>query len=735
MMKQAKAILTAALMTAVCAVPAAPVQAGSSPDLTVRVDTSGFRRPISPYIYGINYIRRGEAPDVTTFSARQGGNRHSAYNWENNASSAGADYRHYSDAYLVNFKKDSLAVPGANALEFAEDTAARQIDYRITTVQMAGYAAADTDGAVSEEEAAPSARWVPVRSRKNAPFSLTPDKTDDAVYIDEYVNYLVQTLGDSTTKTGIQAYSLDNEPSIWSGTHPRMHPEKTTCAEIVEKSAEYAAAVKSVDPEAEVYGGVLYGFNAYKSFNNAPDWESEGAGYPWFISYFLDRMAQAEKAAGQRLVDVLDLHYYSEAKGANRVTACTDETHTDCIEARLQAPRSLWDLTYTENSWIGQYNEQFLPILPLVNASVAQYYPGTKLSFTEYSFGGGNQISGAVAEADVLGIFAKYGVYMASSWAVAPDESYTHAAISLYTDYDGKGSKFGDTLVQADVPDPSRSSAYAAIDGSDESGLHIVLLNKSQTETQNAAVQIQSGADYRSAKVYGITPGSAEIRLLGTVENIRDNQFTLELPALSAVQIELTADDYTLTGDVNADGSVDLTDASLLRDWLLAKPGITLARPQAADLSGDSRLDARDLSLLKRMILHWQTEPEQPLEISYTQTKPAQWKLRNGMENKTLQCVFKGTPGNAINMAFGYWNPVIINESTGEAGKWFNNEDTRLGEYTFGADGLAALTFTVPADAMNVELITLNHTVMQDGKKVQLDKEGFTLESVRILPG
>ncbi len=732
-MKRTIAFITTALILTASAPPLQSSGAVNAYDLTVTVDTTGYRKPISPYIYGVNHNRRGDDTEVTTFSSRQGGNRHSAYNWENNASSAGADYKHYSDAYLVNFKKDSLAVPGANALEYAEDMTAQNVGYKITTVQMAGYVAADTDGEVTADEIAPSARWIPVKSRKNSPFTLTPDTTDNAVYMDEYVNYLVQKLGDSTTSTGIQGYSLDNEPALWPSTHARMHPDQTTCEEIVSKSIEYASAIKSVDPNADVYGGVLYGFNSYKSFNNAPDWEKEGAGYNWFISYYLDKMAQAEKTNGKRLVDVLDLHYYSEAKGTDRVTSCTDHTHTDCIEARLQAPRSLWDTTYTENSWIGQYNEKYLPVLPLVKDSVDKYYPGTKLSFTEYSFGGGDHISGAIAEADTLGIFAKYGVYMANSWALAADESYIHAAMNLYTNYDGKGAKFGDTLVQANTENIQKSSAYAAISGTDESKLNVILMNKSQTESQNAKIEITSGADYDTAKVYGITSDSPEIKLLQTITDIKNNTFTFELPALSVVQIELNDSDYSMPGDINMDGSVNITDVKLFQDWLLAKPDVTLKNWKAADICEDEILDVFDLCLMKRMIMNWQTEAIVPTEISFTETKTAQWKLRNGMEEKTLQCCFSGEPGNTINMAYGYWNPVVINESTGNPGKWFNNEDTRLGEYTFNENGEAFITFTVPADAMNVELITLNYTTMQDGKKVQLDKDGVKLKKVIIL--
>ncbi len=732
-MKKLFSIAASALILSISVTPVKPVNADSDYNLNISIDTTGYRKPISPYIYGINYIRRGEAPDVTTFSARQGGNRHSAYNWENNASSAGADYKHYSDAYLVNFNKESLAIPGTNALEFAEDMSASGVDYKITTIQMADYVAADTNGEVTEDEIAPSTRWIPVKAFKDAPLSLTPDTTDNAVYMDEYVNYLVQKLGNSTTGTGIQAYSLDNEPALWSSTHVRMHPQKTTCKEIVNKSIEYASAIKSIDANAEVYGGVLYGFGGYKSFNEAPDWETEGADYNWFISYYLDKMAEAEKENGNRLVDVLDLHYYSEAKGTDRVTFCENTEHTDCIDARLQAPRSLWDSTYTENSWIGQYNEKYLPFIPLINESIDNYYPGTKLSFTEYSFGGGNHISGAIAEADVLGVFAKYGVHMASSWAVAADESYIHSAINLYTNYDGNGAKFGDTLVEADTSDIEESSVYASINGTDESKLNIVLMNKSQTDSQNTNIKIESGAYYNTAKIYGITSDSSNIKLLKTLNNIQDNTFTLELPALSVVQIELIAEDYIMQGDINTDGIVDIADVNLLKEWLLGKSDVQLKNWRAGDICRDNTLDVFDLCLFKEMLLNWQTEEIIPTKISFVQTKTGQWKLRNGIENKTLKCTFSGTPGNSINMVYGYWNPVVINESTGNAGKWFNNEDTKLGEYTFDENGEATIIFIVPTDAMNVELITLNHTAVQDGKKVQLDKDGFTLEKVEIL--
>ena len=221
--------------------------------------------------------------------------------------------------------------------------------FPIKLQQLGDYVSAD--GEVTENEIAPSNRWKMVIAFKDTELSMTPDQTNNYVYMDEYVNYIVNTLDNSTTSTGFQGYNLDNEPAIWSVTHTRMHPQQTTCDEIISKSIEYAKAVKSIDPYAEIYGGVLFGFGAYSSLNNAPDWtEKYSKDYDWFISCFLDKMAEAERNNGQRLIDVLDIHYYPEAKGQDIVTECTDYTHTDCIEARLQSPRTLYDGTYIENN-------------------------------------------------------------------------------------------------------------------------------------------------------------------------------------------------------------------------------------------------------------------------------------------------------------------------------------------------------------------------------------------------
>ena len=62
--------------------------------------------------------------------------------------------------------------------------------------------------------------------------------------------------------------------------------------------------------------------------------------------------------------------------------------------------------------------------------------------------------------------------------------------------------------------------------------------------------------------------------------------------------------EYTIKGDVNADKEFDLADVNMLQKWLLAYPDVELANWEAGDLNNDGRLDAVDLTLMKRALLN-----------------------------------------------------------------------------------------------------------------------------------
>jgi len=85
---------------------------------------------------------------------------------------------------------------------------------------------------------------------------------------------------------------------------------------LVQKSVSLSRSIKTIDPSAEVFGPVEYGFSGYYDFQSAPDWNSVKAGksYTWFLDYYLDQLKLASDTSGRRLLDVLDLHWYPKPR-------------------------------------------------------------------------------------------------------------------------------------------------------------------------------------------------------------------------------------------------------------------------------------------------------------------------------------------------------------------------------------------------------------------------------------
>lgn len=509
-MKKAKKFIAICAALAALMLCASSVTAAGNHSVNITIDVSKDRKAISPYIYGVN----SELMEKNVFctAIRAGGNRFSAYNWETNASNAGSDWKHSSDNYFQNGLPEELDnAYGGVAINLSRKCAEKNNAYSLMTLQMAGYVSADMSGTVEETDTAPSSRWNKVEFAKNAELSLEPDLNDGVVYMDEFVNYLVHTLGNSQSENGIKGYSLDNEPALWRWTHQRMHPEQPRCDEIIERSKALASAVKNVDPSAEIFGPALFGYSAFVDFGSAPDWREvdQDGKYRWFIDYYLDEMKKAEDETGARLLDVLDVHFYTEAKGECGERSCDHYDREGCVAARLNSTRSLWEDGYKEKSWIVDTGAEFFPLLPNLRQSIEKYYPGTKLAITEYDFGASRDITGAIAEADALGIFAKYGVYLATLFA--GEANYQCAAINLYTNYDRRGSGFGDTLVYCETDSIEHSTAYAAVDEGSDDVITLVITNKSFNENTTANIKIEGAEEYGYVHLYGLESFSPEV--------------------------------------------------------------------------------------------------------------------------------------------------------------------------------------------------------------------------------
>ena len=490
---------------------------------------SGKSHAISPYIYGTNsgdFTK--EAKGLTL--ARVGGNRLTAYNWETNASNAGKDWQYSSDNYL-----STSSTPGMAMTEPTQEAGANGASM-IMTVPIAGWVSADEKGACPSNPTAAqiAERFLPILPRKGSAFAYPPDLTDGKVYADEFVAHTeAQFPTAQTDPTRRIFYMLDNEPDIWPETHSEIHPAPATYAELAQKSVDFASGIKAAAPGALVFGPVSYGWQGMVNLQKASDANGRD-----FIEFYLDTMKAAEASAGKRLLDVLDVHWYPEATGdGQRITG--DGVSAGEVEARLQASRSLWDTSYTENSWITNCcGLGPIYLIPRLQAKIDQHYPGTKLSISEYNYGAGGDISGGIAQADVLGVYGREGLFAAAVWLMSSSNTFLYAGFAMYRNYDGNGATFGDMSISATTSAVDETSVYASVSSQDPTRVIVVAINK-KTSAQVADITLAHPAQLQAADVYTLTSASpSPVKGAGLAVS-GSNAFSYLMPARSVSTLVL----------------------------------------------------------------------------------------------------------------------------------------------------------------------------------------------------
>ncbi|HLP02862.1 MAG TPA: glycoside hydrolase family 44 protein [Opitutaceae bacterium] len=509
--------------------------ASAAPTITITAAPAAAH-PISPWIYGVNFHQKiPDVPRNLTFN-RHGGNRWTAYNWENNASNAGSDWGPFSsDSYL-----SESTVPAEAARErVAADRAAGLAS--LITVQMQGYAAADTDGNVAMTDSLATrraTRFKEVVFAKGAPFTAIPSTADASVYMDEFVSVLRDKLGtdiysDPVTPTFV---SLDNEPDLWPDTHLQIQGPALTDPDVfIQRTAELSTAIKNVAPGALTFGPVNYGFLGIYNWQDYGSAELTSS--YWFADKYLADLRVASQAAGRRLLDVYDIHWYSESRvGGTRIGSLTGTSLTaDQIQAVVQSPRSFWDSTYAETSWVANTLGGPIYILRRLQDKIAAQWPGTRLALTEYEAGGNNHIAGALAQADTLGVFGQMDIFAANFWPTSDTYAFTLAGFKMYRDYDGALATFGDISLPTTSSDTALVSAYISRFSTRNDRYVIVAINRSPA-VQDVAFAGLAAAGI--ARVFRLEGTSTTPAFVGEVPADLAN-WVVTLPPLSVSTIEL----------------------------------------------------------------------------------------------------------------------------------------------------------------------------------------------------
>ncbi len=545
---------------------------------------------VSPYVYGLNGF--GVSGQATKWGVlRQGGDAFTDWNWTNNFSSAGADYCWNQNpqaggstvAGAIVGNTDSI--PTDQAKGIATIVTVPVLDFVAAPVvnnpwggnpsgpQCPGTPTCGSDGLAVNTGNVPfacldatcngSSAFVANHPVKTGPLCGTGAcnlDTTGPVYQDEFVSYLKTSYGSGGAPVFLM---LDNEPNYWGSTHPEVYPtapnpqsagnggcqtSTVSFSEVVSRDITYAQRIKQIWPQTKIFAPVV----AQDGLLYAHDYSGAVAGE--FLDYYLAQLAAASGDAGVPLLDVLDVHYYNS----------NASTPAQC----MQSPRMFWDPSYTDLSaaatdavdfgWAGvngDFDTHWYPrqVIPRLLRKIAAAYPAGPapgLSFSEYNSGCELQLEGAVAEADLLGIFGREGVYSATAWPLkcpsggscSGTGNFLLGAYDLYRNYDGASATVGDLAVSASTSDDRNTSVYAFAHSGNASQLEFVAVNK-ETSAVTAAVSIAHAAAFTTVGLYALAGSSPAVLSLSNSPSIACTAgsctLTLTLPATSATTVVL----------------------------------------------------------------------------------------------------------------------------------------------------------------------------------------------------
>ncbi len=536
-----------------------PAAAQSGPALQVDASTAK-QHPISPYIYGMNFADEALAQELHLPVRRWGGNSVTRYNWQNDTSN------HASDWYFENIPNDNsnpAALPNGSASDQFVDQDRRTGTKTLLTLPTIGWTPKSRAYACGFSVAAYGAQqstdpWRPDcgNGMKTNGSNLTGNApTDTSLAIDptfdqNWMRHLIGRYG-TAAAGGVLFYDLDNEPMLWNSTHRDVHPLPTSYDEMRTRTYQYAAAVKAVDPNAQTLGPAEWGWTGYfysaldaapggAWWNNPQDRNAHGG--TAFTDWYLQQMRAYEQTNHVRILDYLDLHFYPQANGVSLSPAGDAATKA----LRLRSTRSLWDPTYTDESWIATP----VRMIPRMHDWVNTNYPNTKLAISEYNWGGLEDINGALAQADVLGIFGREGLDLATIWGPPSSGQPGAYAFRMYRNYDGSGGAFGDVGIEASSADQSQLAIYGALRSSNT--LTLMIINKSNNSL-TSSLALNGFSPSATAQVYRYSAANLNAIVRQSDQAVTATGFTATFPA-SSITLVVIPRSVTTTGPLDTIG-------------------------------------------------------------------------------------------------------------------------------------------------------------------------------------
>ena len=530
------------MLAAVMSLPAISLAA-----IEVRVDSKAGIQKISPYIFGKNIsgLNDAETSDPAKIAAEDStikrmneigfrffrannGNNATRYNWRKKLTVHPDWYNNvYAHDWDITAKTIQDKLPGANAMY---------------AFQLSGYAASSADYNFNDWDFYQTNGSWAKSTLDLAGGGVVSADGQTVLKTGDYSLYNEEWPADSTVAIlnhwkddvkldmkRFEYWSMDNEMEIWSGTHSDL-PLTVTQQFLVERYLDVAKKAKKAWKDIKLTGPVAANEWQWCGVDSDPN-AAEERNYCW-LEYFIKKVAEAQKASGVKLLDVLDIHWYP-----------TEKTYED----RINWHRVFFDTTYVypgangikkvNGGWDNSIVKEF--IFKRLNDWMNAYFGtnhGIGLGLTETDLTTDDAMLTALIYASFLGTFMDNGVELFTpwSWGDGMDE-VAHLFIRYGHEFRVASTSSNDSLV----------SAYSSVTESQDS-MTIILVNRSEKMSQTVNLYVENFEALPQAQTLTLSDLSGETFVSHTENALRqgtavasDAKFSLELPAKSITALLL----------------------------------------------------------------------------------------------------------------------------------------------------------------------------------------------------
>ncbi len=448
---------------------------GESYRARVSISADKELHPISENIYGLCGWPREKLVQYGIKITRWGGNPSSRYNWKLNVDNGASDWFFKNRGQLIS-QLDQTGylqhILGNQSFGATAYLTVPMVGWVAKDAQSYGFSVAKYGAQKGTEPGQPDignglrADGKPVTG--NDPRETSVPAPPE--FIEEAVRLVVSKAGNargSPGKPGIQYWALDNEPALWNSTHRDVHPQPMTYDELWTRTVQYAEAIRRADPTTKIAGYCSWGWldlfysaadAGSDKFQTKADWQAHGGGP--MAEWFLKKCAEYRSKTGKPLLDVFDVHWYPQGQVGGQGVYQGKGLDPKLCALRLRSTADLSDEKYQQESWIKDVaGTTAVALIPRIRNWVEKHNPGMEICLGEYNFGGADNISGALAQADALGIFGRENLDLAFLWHTP--EGIQELGWKLFRDYDGKQGRFGDRVLAA-KSNQANLAVYAA---------------------------------------------------------------------------------------------------------------------------------------------------------------------------------------------------------------------------------------------------------------------------------